>query len=323
MLFVLTSGAVAAGCAPLSPRPELKPTNEANRSAGFRTGAAPVSEAKPAPPLELILCGADEVFILSLDPNLAVEPRKIWSWRAAECLDLPVARWRAFGTTDDCKPVAGGKQILISSSSGAVALVERETRKMLFHATVPAAHSIEMLPNGRIAVAAASTEEPGANRIVLFDVTSGRELASDKLVAAHGVVWDESRIRLWALASGVLRAYTLTEGPDQPPRLKVEFETRLPEADGHDLSPVPGSPRLFVSTAKHCWYFDRDTRQFAPHDLLADRRYVKCCSVHPATGRIAFIQSEGTDWWAERVHLLNPEGVLRLPGQRLYKARWA
>jgi hypothetical protein len=142
-------------------------------------------------------------------------------------------------------------------------------------------------------------------------------------VSAHGLIWDEPRARLWALGGDVLRSYSLTEEPSQSPHLKLEFEARLPEGDGHDLSPVPGSSRLFISTAKHCWFFDRNTRQFAPHDLLADRLYVKSCSVHPATGRIAFIQSEGTDWWAERVHFLNPEGELRLPGERLYKARWA
>jgi hypothetical protein len=274
------------------------------------------------PPTELILCGAEEVFILSLDADPASAPRKIWSWRATGRQDVAEARWLAFNTTDDCKSVAGGKQILISSSSGAVALVERATGKVLFHAAVPAAHSIELLPSGRVAAAAAFTEDKGANRVVIFDIASGRELASDRLDSAHGLVWDEPRGVLWVLGGNLLLAYTVQDGTDQPPRLKREFEARLPEADGHDLSPIPNSPRLFLSTARHCWSFDRDTREFSPHDTLADAASVKSCSVHPVTGRIAYIQSEGKDWWAEHVHFLNPAGELRLPGERLYKARW-
>ena len=41
-----------------------------------------------------------------------------------------------FQFTDDCKPVDGGRKVLISSSGGAVALVDGDTRRASFFARV-------------------------------------------------------------------------------------------------------------------------------------------------------------------------------------------
>jgi hypothetical protein len=201
-----------------------------------------------------------------------------------------------------------------------VALVDRESRGAVFYAAVANAHSIELLPGGRMA-AAASVAQDG-NRILLFDLATRKEVAGERLISAHGVVWDERRGWLWALGYEELRAYRVIEGPEGGCELRLEFQTELPESNGHELVAVPGSARLFISTGKHGWYFDRATRAFTPHETLADQPNLKSYSVHPQTGRIAYVQAEGTNWWAERVHFLNPPGVLHLPGQRLYKARW-
>ena len=175
-----------------------------------------------------------------------------------------------FRTTDDCKPVDGGRRIFISSSGGGVALVDRETRRASFSARVTNAHSIEMLPGGRIAAAASVSTAGTGNRLVIFDAATGKELASDELRSAHGAVWDDARGVLWALGGDVLRAYNV--GPaGGPTRLERTFEIALPSEGGHDLVAVPGSSRLFLSTVRRCFYFDRDRRQLSPHDALGDR----------------------------------------------------
>jgi hypothetical protein len=274
-----------------------------------------------SPGTELVVCGADEVFILALGAGATPAHQKVWSWRAADSPEIPAAMHAAFRTTDDCKPVDGGRRILISSSGGAIALVDRETRRALFHARVTNAHSIEMLPGGRIAAAASVSTAATGNRLVIFDGASGRELASDALRSGHGVVWDEARGVLWALGGDVLRAYTV--GPaGGPVRLERTFELALPDEGGHDLIAIPGSSRLFVSAVRRCWYFDRDRRELSPHDALADQVNIKSYTVHPRTGRIAYIQAESPNWWAEHLHFRQPDGMLRLPGERLYKARW-
>src|SRR5688572_23941843 len=114
---------------------------------------ASCATGSPGPlPSDLIVCGADEVFILDLQGSA---PEKVWSWRAADRPELPEPFRKKFGSTDECKPVDGGRKILIASSGGAVALVERSSGKVLFYAAVPNAHSVELLPGNR-AVAASS-----------------------------------------------------------------------------------------------------------------------------------------------------------------------
>jgi hypothetical protein len=37
---------------------------------------------------------------------------------------------------------------------------------------------------------------------------------------------------------------------------------------------------------------------------------------------VAYVQSEGQHWWAQRIHLCNPDRVLTAAGEHFYKARW-
>jgi hypothetical protein len=271
---------------------------------------------------ELVVCGWDEVFILALGDGLTPAYRKVWSWRAADSPEIPKDMHTLFRTTDDCKPVDGGRRVLISSSGGGVALVDRDTRRASFFARVTNAHSIEMLPGGRIAAAASVAKDGTGDRLVIFDAGSGKELATDALRSGHGVVWDDSRRVLWALGGDVLRAYSVGAVGGLI-KLERTFEVPLPSPGGHDLIAIPDSPRLFVSTVGRCFYFDRDRRELMPHDTLADRRNIKSYDVHPRTGRIVYIQAEPPNWWSEHLHLQRPDNTLRLPGEHLYKARWA
>lgn len=263
---------------------------------------------------ELIVCGWDEVYILDLDRQ-PVE--KVWSWKASDSPELPPGVRDSFRTTDECKPVEGGRRILITASSDGIALVDRATRKVLFYGSAGGAHSAEMLPGGRIAVAASASKSPLANRLVLFDVRrSGAPLADTELLSGHGVVWDEKRRLLWALGLDTLRTYRLAEW------LGKAEEYKLPDTGGHDLAAVPGSDLLSVTTHHHAWLFDRAKKTFAPHPLLADRENVKSISVHPRTGEVAWTEADKGFWWTPVIRFANPSATLTRAGERLYKVRW-
>ena len=279
---------------------------------------------------ELIVCGWDEVFILDLD----VEPgaadgktgrneRRVWTWRAQDRSDLPDEFNPLFKTTDECKPYDDGARILITSSGGGVALVNRADGRVLFHARVTNAHSAELLPDTRVAVAASHDAAGKGDRLIVFDLAkSNAEILSEELPWGHGVVWDAQRNRLWALADKDLRVFELRDWSTPSPGLRRIQLIPLPEGMGHNLSAVPGSSALAISTTNHCWLFDRETLTFRPHPDLGDAGHVKSISYHTATGQIAYVQAEGENWWAERIHLLHPARTVHVAGEHFYKARW-
>jgi hypothetical protein len=250
----------------------------------------------------------------------ASAPKQIWSWRAVDRPELPEPFRKKFASTDDCKPVDGGRKILITSSGGAAALVERSTGKVLFHATAPNAHSAEVIPGHRVVVACSTN--PAGNRLVLFDLAaSDAPLASDDLEGAHGAVLDEERGVLWALGTFELRAYGLKELTAAAPTFARKQTHTLPNEGGHDLRPIPDRPGLTVTTHHHVWVFDRDLRSFRTFPQLGEFEHVKSMDFDPESGALAFVKAE-TSWWAERVKFLGLDRTVEFPGKKVYKARW-
>ncbi|MFD0892865.1 hypothetical protein KBB96_15695 [Luteolibacter ambystomatis] len=265
---------------------------------------------------KLVLCGWDEIFMI--DPA-AGTPAKIWSWKAKDHPEIPATLVKSFGTTDECKPLDGGKRLLVSSSGGGCALLELPGGKAVWSAKVANAHSIEWLPGDRILVASSV----GGNKLVLFDLKHGDKVLWDTpLVSAHGLVWDEKRQRLFALGLTELRTYSLKDWDTETPSLVMEKTTPLPDDNGHDLRPVPGSADLVLTTAKHVWLFNRDESVIRPHPEWKDRIQVKCIDIHPGNGRVFMNQADGRNWWNESFELLNPDQKIRMEGEKLYKGRW-
>ena len=226
------------------------------------------------------------------------------------------------GSAGTCKPVDGGKRLLVSSSSGGCALLELPSGKALWWARVANAHSIEAVPGDRIAVAA--SVGTNANRIVVFDRTGGTKVVTETpLPSGHGLVWDESRKRLWALGMKELRAYSLKDWDGAKPSLELERSHPLPDDDGHDLRAIPGGPDLILTTHHGVWLFDREKATFRTHPELGKRERVKCTDPHPETGQLVVIQAAGDNWWTDKIERFSPAAPgIHLEKERLYKGRW-
>lgn len=281
--------------------------------------------AESTPPRALLTCGRERVHLLDLDTRTSDgTPRKLYTWQAAGRTDLPREYHSHFRSTDECKPLDRGRRILLTSSTGGVAVVDRVADRTLFYGRAANAHSAELLPRDRIAVAASrDPREHKGDSLILFDAAqSGRELWRTELPSGHGVVWDEKRQLLFALATSDIRVYRLADWDSSTPSLSRIALVPLPEAGGHDLFPIPDSPHLAVSTDQHCWLFRRDTRAVTPHPQLASHASIKCLSVHPATRQLVFVQADRPNWWSERIQFLDPVASLSLPGEQFYKARW-
>jgi hypothetical protein len=272
--------------------------------------------ARPATS-ELLVCGWDEVYILRFTGN--AEPQKVFSWKARERPELPAGFKDKFKFTDECKPVAGNR-ILITASSDGVALVERATGRTTFWGLCANAHSADLLPRERIAVAC-SVREQGGNRLAVFDArTPEKEIYSTELHSGHGAVWDGRRKLLWALSDRELRAYSPANWASGQPSLERTATYPLPDGGGHELSPDGNA--LIVSGTRDTWLFDRNTGKFSPHPQFAGLRDLKSASVNQRTGRAAFTLAERPNWWTSTIRFKNPEGEVIRPGERLYKVRW-
>ncbi len=269
----------------------------------------------------LLLCGFEEVYAVSPETLASGKLEKLWSWKAKNHKELPPAVAGHFGTTDDCKPIRDGRQILITSSGGGCALVDYPSGEVKWFAVVPGAHSIELLPGDRVIVAA-STAAKG-NRLSLFDLSrSETPLWETEFISGHGAVWDEPRQTLWALGFDVLRRYSLADWDSKTPSLTLEQSYLLPDEGGHDLQAVPGSDDLVITSHATVSLFDRETGAFRPHPALEGKPHVKSVTIHPATGRTYFIQGDTPEWWSRSLQSLSAPARMPVEGERLYKARW-
>jgi hypothetical protein len=265
----------------------------------------------------IVACGWDEVFIADISQEV---PRKVWTWTGEDSEGLPGYMRNKFLTTDDCKPKDKGSKILITSSGGGVALVERETGNTLFYASVPNAHSAELLPN-KLIVAAASFSSEG-NRINLYKADSSDIVVdSDSLYGAHGLFWDKKSKLLWALGTTVLRSYSI-ESAKNAPSLKLHNEYVLPDPDGHDLIATDKDNVICISTASNVWLFSTEDHSFVLHPDIGNESKVKSVSYNSLNKEIAYVKASEDSWWAYYIRFTGSNHVVHLPGEKIYKARW-
>ncbi len=270
---------------------------------------------------ELLVCGDTYVLIVDYPRSHDTIPAVVWKWDAREATELPeIYQKTYFKSVDDSKSVAGGKHILISSSSGGVTLVNRPDKKVLFYTYVPNAHSIELLPNDRIVVAGSIAK--GGNCVAVYNISQPKDpVFRDSLYSGHGVVWDAKRQKLYALGYDELRQYMLQDWTSSSPKLTLEKKWKIPGISGHDLQLSPDGDELFLTETENPWTFSLKTFEFKKLPALAGIPNVKSLGRHPVTGQLIYTVPEES-WWTFHVKFLNPARSLAFPGMHVYKARW-
>ncbi len=273
------------------------------------------NKATKESPSMILVCGDSKVLLVDVTNSKDSIPKVVWSWDTHEATDLPPDyRTHKFNTIDDCKAINRGSQIMVSSSSGGIAIVNREDKKVTFYAEVPHSHSIALLPGNKM-VAAASTGANG-NRLMLFDITQPREaLFIDSLYSAHGLVWDSRRKVLFALGYDVLREYRI-----QDDKLLRTNTWDIPGVGGHDLQATPGGNQLFMTEHNGAWIFDIETKRFSKIEDFPDTENIKSINQNQE-GRFLYTVPEDS-WWTYHVRFFNPDGILAFPDLKVYKARW-
>jgi hypothetical protein len=266
----------------------------------------------------IIVCGSAQVLegVLT-ESNGKASFRPEWTWRPEESEGLPLALRSNFAGTDECKPVDGGKAVLITSSSDALALVSYQTRATLFYAKVRNAHSAALLPGGLIVAASSFSGDGTGDRLLLFDRRHpDHATGSLPLSWAHGVEWDQTRGVLWALGDRELVRIKIDGA-----RMIVEKTFPLPSRGGHDLVLSHDASVLYLTTSTQVLVFTPKSASFAPYSAFAGISDVKSLSIDPDGGQIAYTQAGKGVWWTYKIQFLNPRAEIVLP-EHAYKMRW-
>ncbi len=269
-------------------------------------------------PGEIIACGDDQVIVIDRKKSDKENVSIIWRWKVSDATDLPEVYQKYMVPTDECKPVDRARKILITSSGGGVVLVDRRTKKCLFYAHVPMAHSAELLPGGKVVVALST--DPDGNSLEVFDLkNSDKVIFKDSLYSGHGVVWMPVPESLFALGYNELREYSLKNWNSEKPELHLKRKWVLPDNGGHDLSSVSDNG-LILTTANGVWVFNLREEQFYPFELLNQTKNVKSVNFNESTGELVYTKGE-ISWWTHNIYCLNPDKILIIPAINLYKAR--
>lgn len=268
---------------------------------------------------ELIICGDTAVYIIDYDKTKDSIPYITWQWSAMNS-ELPEDFKENMRSTDECKPVNNGSQILNTSSGGGVVLVDRKSKEAIFYAHVVNAHSAELLPNNRIVVAG-STGESG-NCLNIYDLNeSGSIVYSDSLYSAHGVVWDEENEILYALGYDELRKYNLQNWESSSPSIELIKTIKIPGISGHDLNTTPDKDQLILTETNSVWIFNKKEDSFEEYKPMAGYDHVKSVDFHPQSNQLVYIKAE-EEWWSNNIYFKDPSKRIYIGDTRIYKVRW-
>lgn len=267
----------------------------------------------------LAICGGNEVKIIDLSESDGHNIQEVWSWKIEEGAEgLPKEYSRYLMPLDECKFVDGNKKLLLTSSHSAVVLLDINSKRCDFYARVPMAHSADILPNNRVAVAL-STHKLG-NALEVYDISQPEKvLYRDSLYSGHGAVWFAERESLYALGYDVLREYKLKDWNTDAPSLELVAAMPIPVRSGHDLVKVD-ERRMLISGHEGVMWFDVESKEFTPFEPLKDTHNVKSVNYNAKLNRLIYTKGE-ISWWTHNVYQQNPDKTITIDSMNIYKVR--
>lgn len=207
---------------------------------------------------QLLFCGDNMIYLIDAEEALEKGYKNAikWQWNAKTEASRMGMTENNMVRLDDCKPVDNGKKILATSSKSYAVLLDFATQKLLWYTTsAPNAHSAELLPGNRIAVAC--SEHDSGHCLQIYDISQpNKVLFSTPLEHGHGVVWNPANNRLYAGGNTTLKEFTLVDWETSSPKLNLEKEVSVyPHISGlHDLVLIDGNTLLM--TGKYAAFYD-------------------------------------------------------------------
>lgn len=267
-----------------------------------------------------ILAGGSNRILLYEQDNSSSAFVKIWEWSPDQSNLLPKKYQDSyFNHIAECKPLFESNSIMVTASTGGVAIINRASSEVSFYTRVRNAHSIEKIPGNKIAVAASTHADGNAVYIYNDNELEAKYIHKEPLPGAHGLVWDNNSKLLFALGTDNLVAYELDDNGSTSFKLKEKYRRQLPTKGGHDLIQNPNDNKeLIITVSGGLWNYNKEKKTFEVHSLK--KGGVKSISLSK-NNRLMYVKAEES-WWSHHIRFLNPEGSIGVPEINLYKARW-
>lgn len=246
------------------------------------------------------------------------ESSVVWQWKPTA--EMGFTGIDTYTNASDAKlrysDFYGGYVVITTASGGFVGIVDYETQEKLYSRDTcneNNSHSVELLPDGNLAVAAST-----GNSVTIYAASQGDGsgyYARYTLEDAHGLIWDPDLQVLWALGGKQLVAYEVGGTAEEPTLLlREDLVFDLPSSGGHDLYPVYGdTDRLWVTTVEDVYQFNTRTGEFSTafgaYDTISAAN-IKSVGNQPYSGTIVRAIPNGTqaEWNTNTVELFLPDG---------------
>ena len=289
----------------------------------FTTGAF-AAEKSPS-----IVCGDQaEHRVLLLDSSMDWhDPDAIrWEWSGIGNPQVKPEHQSWFRAPTEVKCVLGGKCVLMTTAQVA-ALIRIADHELLYYVKADGnTHSAELLPDGNL-VTASST----GNYLCVYHIPADGKVDPEKVHSvkvpmedAHGVVWDSHANILRASGMFGISDFSYNFEKENPGLKLVAEHPVFPEKKpfvGHDLYPVRGTQKYYLTGMKDVRIFDPENGTF---QILSNVRKIKSIDALPARPD-PIVNKPKEQWWTDTVSSLDAESTtpLRtLPGAKFYKIRW-
>lgn len=263
-------------------------------------GMIEVGGAKGNQSPHLLVCGDNMLYHIDADiaSTKGFQHSIIWQWDAKTVMNVI---GKDGIRLDDCKPVDNNTKVLLTSSQDYALLLDKEKKEMLWYTnSSDNAHSGELLPNDRIAIACSD----GGDCIQIFDIAqSNKVLFSTPLTSAHGVVWNEKHQRLFAIGGTSLNIYKLTDWETSAPKLTLEetVSTKSYVTSLHDLTYVDANTLLLAG--KYSALYDIEKGTFMKLARFNTSTSLKAVNYNSTTGECWYVDSttpEGDFTWSSK-----------------------
>jgi WD40 repeat protein len=246
-----------------------------------------------------------------------------WSWSPTPANGFS-GLTTAWGLPSDVKlrmDRAGAYVAVVSDSRGLAGLITYPGGQRVWALNVGSAnnpHSVELLPDGNVAVAASAG---GFVRVYTASQgSSSSKYASYPLPDAHGVTWDPTQQVLWVLGGNRLVALKI-KGTAAAPVLEESKVVTLPTGGGHDLTPVlENHDLLWVSTGSKVYQVSKSSGEVVSTENLGG---IKSANSMPNAQQVRTTAKAGchTSWCTDTVQFAVPAATRTLTGAQIYKAR--